>query len=154
MKKHYETPSAIILMLLKVTDGKKMILLQKRKNTGFADGLWDLSCSGHVEYGESMTATVIREAREELGVDINRPDVKFVTMIHKRDEECDVTYYNGYFVCANYKGEPHICEPDKCSDLKWFDLDKLPTDMITDRKEAIQAYFANIPYIEFGWQEK
>jgi 8-oxo-dGTP pyrophosphatase MutT (NUDIX family) len=152
MKERYLTPSAIILMLEKHENGRQLILLQRRKNTGFADGMWDLSCSGHVEHGESMTDAAIREAKEEIGVEINKADLRFVTMIHKREEERDLTYYNGYFVCSSFKNQPSICEPDKCSELKWFDINSLPEDLIPDRLQAISAYKNSIPYIEFGWK--
>jgi 8-oxo-dGTP pyrophosphatase MutT (NUDIX family) len=151
MIKHFETPSAVIVMLIKLVDGKKMILLQRRANTGFADGLWDLSYSGHVEYGESMMDAAVREAAEELGIAIDKCNLKFFTMIHKRDKQCDLTYYNGYFSCEQYSGVPSICEKDKCSQLEWFDMEHLPEDLIPDRRIAIEAYKNNAPYIEYGW---
>jgi 8-oxo-dGTP pyrophosphatase MutT (NUDIX family) len=152
MKERFLTPSAVILILVKRENGKVKVLLQKRQNTGFADGLFDLSCSGHVEHGESMSDAVIREAAEEIGVCINKENLRFVTLIHKREENTDVTYYNGYFACENFIGEPKICEQEKCSSLQWFDIDNLPSDLISDRKCAINAYLNGINYIEFGWK--
>jgi 8-oxo-dGTP diphosphatase len=46
------------------------ILLGQRQNTGFADGSWHLP-SDHTEDGESATATLIREAEEEIGLPEN-----------------------------------------------------------------------------------
>ncbi|MDE6075059.1 MAG: NUDIX domain-containing protein, partial [Clostridia bacterium] len=89
-------------MLLKVADGKTKVLLQRRQNTGFMDGLWDLSCSGHVEHGESMSQAAVREAKEELGVDISPDKIEFFVFIHKRDEEWDLTFCNAYFVCTEF----------------------------------------------------
>ncbi len=147
MKEYFKTPSASIVMLLK--DGK--ILLQRRQNTGFMDGLWDLSCSGHVEHGESMSVAAAREAKEELGITVSPDKLHFFALVHKREEEWDLTYYNAYFVCTEYEGELHIAEPEKCSELKWFDLNDLPDDLINDRKQALQAYFNGVHYIEYGW---
>jgi 8-oxo-dGTP pyrophosphatase MutT (NUDIX family) len=151
MKERFLTPSAIILMLIKNEDGREKVLLQRRQNTGFADGMWDLSCSGHVEHGESMADAAVREAKEELGIIINKSDLRFVTLIHKYERERDLTYYNGYFVCENYLNVPAICEPQKCSELKWFDISSLPCDLIPDRKLALQALKTPAPYIEVGW---
>lgn len=117
------------------------------------DGFWDLSCSGHVEHGESMSVAAAREAKEELGVDIPPGNLKFFTLIHKREEENDLTYYNAYFVCKEFDGEPRICEPEKCSELKWFDIDGLPDDLITDRRFALHAYLDGTFYIEYGWNK-
>ncbi len=151
MKEHFCIPSASIVMLLKNEDGKIKVLLQRRQNTGFMDGLWDLSCSGRVEHGESMTEAAVREAEEELGVTLSVDKLKFFTFVHKREKEWDLTYYNAYFVCTEFDGEPRIAEPHKCSELKWFDLDNLPDDLINDRKCALKAYRDGVHYIEYGW---
>ena len=151
MKEHFCVPSASIVMRLRNEGGKTQVLLQRRQNTGFMDGLWDLSCSGHVEHGESMTEAAAREAKEELGVTVAVDKLKFFTFVHKREKEWDLTYYNAYFVCTEFIGEPKICEPEKCSELKWFDLENLPDDLINDRKCAIKAYLDGVHYIEYGW---
>jgi hypothetical protein len=78
--------------------------------------------------------------------------VRFVTLIHKREEERDLTYYNGYFICDKFKEEPIICEPNKCSELKWFSLSNLPADLIPDRKLVLTSLPQSIPYLEFGWK--
>ena len=152
MKQRFLTRSAVIVMLIADFGGDKKILLQRRKNTGFADGLWDLSCSGHVEEGESMSQTCSRECEEELGLKISSDNFKFFTLIHKRDKDFDLTYYNGYFYVESFVGEPECCELDKCSELKWFSLDCLPEDMIDDRKQAIKAFKDGNHYLEYGWK--
>ena len=87
MKERFLTRSAVILMLIRNTDKGEEILLQKRKNTGYMDGYYDLSASGHVEKDESMTSALIREAKEEIGIDIMSEDIEFVTMMHTKTPE-------------------------------------------------------------------
>ncbi len=144
------TPSAVIVALFKEIDGKKCVLLQRRQNTGFADGSWDLSCSGHVERGETMTAAAVREAKEELGVNLCAESLRFAVLVHKRDKE--FVYINPYFICTDFDGEPQICEPEKCSEMKWFDIENLPEDLIDDRRRALTAYLNGERYIEYGWE--
>ncbi len=151
MSEPYSTPSAIILLLMRERGGKKQVMLQRRKNTGFADGLWDFSCAGKVEEGESMTAAAVREAKEELGATVLADRLQFAVLLHKCDKRCNLIYYNAYFVCTEFDCEPKICEPEKCSELKWFDLDNLPDDLIDDRKCALTAYLNGEHYIEYGW---
>jgi 8-oxo-dGTP pyrophosphatase MutT (NUDIX family) len=136
-------------MLVREINGKKQVLLQRRKNTGFADGLLDLSCSGHVEQGENMTQTVVRECKEELGLNLDIKNVHFVCLVHKKDGE--IVYYNGYFICNEFCGEPKIMEEGKCSQLLWADINNLPDDIIPDRLEVIKAYRQGVHYIEYGW---
>ena len=148
----YKTPSAIVVILLKKVDGKKQILLQRRQNTGFADGLWDFSCAGKVEDGETMTETAVREAMEELGVKVTPNKLNFICLVHKHDESAHITFVNTYFICSEFEGKPTVCEAEKCSELKWFDLDSLPDDLIDDRRQALKAYLNGIHYIEYGWK--
>lgn len=147
----YKTPSAIILILMRESEGVKQILLQRRRNTGFADGLWDFSCAGKVEDGETMTKAAVREAKEEMGIDVNAENLRFAVFVHKCDKPFNLVYNNVYFVCEKFIGEPEICESEKCSELKWFEVGNLPDDLITDRKEAVKAYLNGVHYIEFGW---
>jgi 8-oxo-dGTP pyrophosphatase MutT (NUDIX family) len=46
------------------------ILLQRRGKTGFLDGYWDLSATGHLEYNESCDECGVREVLEETGLHI------------------------------------------------------------------------------------
>ena len=54
------------------------ILLQQRRNTGFRDGFWATAAAGHVERGEAVVDAAVREAREELGVDVDRAAVRML----------------------------------------------------------------------------
>lgn len=150
MEKRFKTFSAVILMLIRNVDGEEEILLQKRKNTGYMDGHYDLSASGHVENMEPMTRSIIREAKEELDIVIDPKDLEFVTLIHK--ETNGNIYYNGYFKATKWGNEPKINEPEKNEELKWFKLNELPENLVNDRKVAIENYKNNIAYSEYGWK--
>lgn len=144
-KERFKTPSAVILMLMRKKDGKEQILLQKRKNTGYMDGYYDFGASGHVENKETMKTALIREAQEEIGIKIDTKDVEFVTMVHDIRKNI---YYNGYFKVTKWEGELRINESDKIEEIKWFDLDDLPNNIIDNRKEAIRNYKNKIYYSE------
>ena len=49
-------------------------LLAQRLNTGYADSEWNLP-SGKLEEGEDLVAAVIREASEEIDVELDRKSV-------------------------------------------------------------------------------
>ena len=153
MKERYKTLSAVMLMLIRENNGTEEILLQKRKNTGYMDGHWDCSASGHVENMESMKMAMQREAKEELCIDIDVHDLEFVSLIHKING-VDTIYYNGYFKAKKWKGEPKIGEPNKNEEIRWFDIHNLPDNLVDDRKDAIKNYIQKIPYSEFGWEER
>lgn len=151
MSEKFKTNSAVGLMLIKIENGKEKILLQKRKNTGYMDGYWDFSATGHVEEGESMKQAMIREAKEELDIDIKEKEIEFVTMIHEATSTAP--YYNGYFKTTKWEKEPIINEPDKNEQIKWFDINELPKELVYHRVEAVMNYKNNIKYSEYGWNK-
>ena len=108
---------------------------------------------GHVENMESMKMAMIREAKEELCIDIDIHDLEFVSLIHKING-IDTIYYIAYFKPNKWRGEPRIGEPNKNEEIKWFDIHNLPDNLVDDRKEAMKNYIEHIPYSEFGWNER
>lgn len=98
-----------------------------------------------------MKKTAVREAEEELGITLEGDSLGFVALVHKREKDIDLTYVNAYFECNEFEGEPKICEPFKCSEIGWFDIDYLPDDLIDDRKEVVKALKSDCRYIEYGW---
>jgi len=143
---HFKSLSAIFPLILKTEGTSTQVLLHRRQNTGYQDGKWDIAGSGHVDEGETAQSAVVRECEEELGIKVKSVDLKFVHLSHRLAK--DRTYYDIYFVVASFTGTPGIMEPNKCSELKWFDIDKLPDDIIKCRKQDIQHYLAKIPYSE------
>ena len=149
MKSRFKTNVAVFLILERNINNSKQILLQKRFNTGYMDGMWDCDASGHVEANESAKTAVIRESKEELGIDICYKDIDFATMSHILSDE---EYIYIYFTAKKFNGSPKIMEPQKCSDLKWFDISNIPKNIIPDRKAAILNYLNSINYEEFYWK--
>lgn len=149
MGERFKSLSAVMLLLTRKTDNNEEILFQKRKNTGYCDGYYDLSASGHVDDNESMKRAMCREAKEELGIDIKEEDLEFVCIIHINFN--GRIYYNGYFKTDRWCGEPIINEPEKNEELKWFNINNLPSNIVNDRMIAIQNYKSIIKYSEYGW---
>ena len=149
MGERFKTRSAVMLMLMRENNnGKEEILLQKRQNTGYMDGYWDFSASGHVDADEPMKNAMVREAFEELGIVIKKEDLEFVSLIHK-NKGC--IYYNGYFKAKIWNNNPQIIEKDKCEEIRWFEVNNLPENLIDDRIEAIKNYKNKTSYSEYGW---
>ena len=79
MEKRHTLPISVQLLLEK--DNK--ILLMKRKNTGYEDGKYCLP-GGHVEAHEEIRKALIREAKEEIGIDINMQDIEFYKVMNRK----------------------------------------------------------------------
>lgn len=54
---------------------------------------------------------------------------------------------NYFFTVDRWNGEIKNNEPNKCDDLKWFDLDGLPENTIPYIREAISNYDKKLNWI-------
>ncbi|GFE25948.1 methyltransferase domain-containing protein [Streptomyces nigrescens] len=106
------------------------VLLARRANTGYADGLFHAP-SGHAEDGEDVREAMIREAAEEVGLRLVPEDLR-VALVMQHCAPPPARPRIGWFFEAAYGagGEPWNREPDKCAELAWFPLDALPDDMV------------------------
>jgi mutator protein MutT len=127
MSEKYYSRLAVNLVLTRINEnGQKEILLQLRQNTGYMDNMYDFACSGHVDKGESFSNALIREAKEEIGINITEEDLIFLAVNH--DYQSD--HVQVFFASKSYIGEPVVCEPEECGGLLWADIDELPQNII------------------------
>jgi 8-oxo-dGTP pyrophosphatase MutT (NUDIX family) len=119
---------------------KNKILLSRRFNTGFMDGYFGLP-AGHTEENESFLQTTIREAYEEVGVKISAKDLKLVHLMHRCFGVHAIDFrIDAFYICEKWKGEAKNMEPNKCDDLRWVEINKLPKNTIPYIKIAIKNF--------------
>jgi ADP-ribose pyrophosphatase YjhB (NUDIX family) len=137
-------PVAVHLFLL---DGENILLL-KRYNTGYEDGNYSV-IAGHLDGDEDVCNAMIREAKEEAGIDIEINDIKIVQVMHrKKTDEERIDYF---FCCNKWNKEIRNMEPDKCSELKWYPIKNLPENTIEYIGYSIRNYLENKNFTLFGW---
>jgi 8-oxo-dGTP diphosphatase len=136
----FKLRAAVYVLLVRENN----VLLGRRINTGWRDGEYGLP-SGHLEDGESIVDAVLRETREETGVEINVEDIQFVHVMHQKS-----VYIDFFFVATRWVNEPRIMEEDKCDDLRWFSLNELPKNIIPSVKFAIENYNKGIRFSEYN----
>jgi 8-oxo-dGTP pyrophosphatase MutT (NUDIX family) len=132
--------------LLLVTDNK--VLLLRRFNTGWSDGMYTL-VAGHLDGDEPLTAAMCREAKEEAGIAIKPEDLAFAHVSHRSSSDRD--YLDFFFTARLWEGEPHNAEPTKCDDMQWFPLDALPENILPYIKQVITTAKKGTPFSEIGW---
>lgn len=126
----------------------KKILLLQRRNTGFRDGEYSF-IAGHVEEGESFTSAVIREAQEEAGIHIREENLKTAHVMHRKSD--DSIRMDVFFTAEEWQGEIINREPEKCSDLSWFPIDRLPENTIPYIRKVVDYIREERFYSEEGW---
>ncbi|HPO05678.1 MAG TPA: NUDIX domain-containing protein [Candidatus Gracilibacteria bacterium] len=143
-----ESAKLALAVHLFLINSQNQILLLERLNTGLWDGSWSVP-AGRVDVGESLTQAMIREAQEEVGVKIQAKDLGKPLIMHHKDSRGERIY--GFFICGNWQGEVKNCEPEKCSQIKWVEMEKLPIDFLDHVKEALELKLKGETYCEYGF---
>jgi 8-oxo-dGTP pyrophosphatase MutT (NUDIX family) len=123
------------------------ILMLRRFQTGYEDGKYSVP-AGHLDGGEPVRLAAIREAKEEVGLDLQPQYIHFAGVFHRCSDAERVDFF---VTIEKWSGEPFNAEPDKCDDLLWVGIDHLPENTIPYVRKAIENWRAGIPFEEFGW---
>ncbi len=127
-----------------IHDDQGRILLLKRSASldpsRSTVGMWS-NPGGEVDFGETVEQAAVREAHEELGIEI-----ALERAIGHSDQilpQSGLHWHLVAFLARIDRGEPRICEPDKFDDLRWFPIDRLP--------ENCGYHHVVVPLQQLGW---
>ena len=108
-----------------INDKSEVLLIMKKR--GFGVGKWN-GPGGKVEKDENPKESMIREIKEEIGVEVVKPEprgqVRFL-FPHKPKWDMEVTV----FVIEDWQGDP--CETEVILP-NWYSFDDLPREQMWD----------------------
>lgn len=128
----YKNPAVAVDLIIEVEHGG--IVLIERKNPPHG---WALP-GGFVDYGESLEAAAVREAREEVQL-----EVTLLGQLHtysRPDRDPRMHCISTVFV-ARAKGEPKAADDSKHCAV--FPKDRLPETLAFDHAEILRDYREN-----------
>lgn len=100
-----------------VFDPAGRVFLQKRSmRKDMSPGLWDSSCSGHVDSGEGYDAAAVRELGEEIGLKVPGPPPRWFRL-----EACAETGWEFVWVYRLSHGGPFHLAPDEIERGEWLE---------------------------------
>ncbi|MCF7860566.1 NUDIX domain-containing protein [Patescibacteria group bacterium] len=128
-------------VMIKNKDGQVLLGLRKSPH---GQGTWSFP-GGHLEFGETMETAIIREAKEETGLDIS--ELELVSLADEMGSlEQGKHYVNVGFLANTVSGEAKIMEPEKCEEWQWFNLEKLPEPIFEGTALMIKNYLSKKIY--------
>lgn len=138
-QERFKLPVGVFIMLRQGND----VLLQLRKG-GSLSGYWGF-VGGHLDGNEQIVAAAIREAKEEIGIDIHPEDLALKLVYHTQGEH---EYLQFYFECSRWEGQIENKEPDRCEKLAWYAWDSLPKNTCPYSLDAVEKINAGMSFYE------
>lgn len=114
-----ERVKIVLVAALALIDEDGRVLLTQRPEGKSMAGLWEFP-GGKVEAGETPEAALIREIREELGIELRWPCLAPLTFASHSYE--DFHLLMPLFVCRRWEGE---IEPQEGQALAWVRANRL-----------------------------
>ena len=105
--------------------------------------------SGHLKEGENVEEAMIREAKEELGIDLKEFELVQIMNVNGFSDVYDCYF----FLCKNYDGELINNEPDYTKGLEWHSLEKPIENFMEYQAYALEKYkeSPNLSFSMYGW---
>ncbi|MCX8082249.1 MAG: NUDIX hydrolase [bacterium] len=129
MEEKYKNPIPTVDIIIELDGG---IVLIKRKNYPYG---WALP-GGFVEYGETLENAVLREAKEETGLNI--VDLKQFHTYSAPDRDPRHHTISTVFIG---KGRGILKGDDDAEDAKIFTEENLPEEIVFDHRKILNDYF-------------
>lgn len=142
--------TAVPAVYLVMRRGNK-VLLMRRQGSGYYDNWYSLP-AGHVEGGELPTQALIRETREELGIEIKGVDLAPVHTLFRMKSDESGDRIDLFFETARWQGEPVIQEPHKCDELRWCSPEELPGKALPYVRRVLESLRRDLRYTELDAQ--
>jgi 8-oxo-dGTP diphosphatase len=100
-----------------IWNDRRQISIDRRKLTGAMGGLWEFP-GGKIEAGETVAECIVREIREELGIEI---------AVGEHLISIDHTYsaFSLTLIVHNCHHLSGIPQPIECDEVKWVEVSEL-----------------------------
>lgn len=123
-----------------IVNSEKEILIQKRSaNKKHSPNVWAMT-GGSVIAGEESIDTIVREAKEELGVQIDKKELILVKKYKVKHKETAPVVIDTYFIKMDIPIEDIEIQQEELSEIKWASW------------EEVQKIYDNGEFIEFRWE--
>lgn len=107
-----------------IVNSKNEVLLQKRsKFKRVKPGVWGI-CGGKIDYGETSIDAGVRETFEEIGVKLNKEDLKILSRQAIIEEKI---YLTNYYVMQDIDIDKCVLQKEEVEEVKYFKIDELET---------------------------
>lgn len=117
---------AVVLFIL---NSQGQILLQQRSaNKKLWPNLWDITAGGHVLKDEFGYEAVIRETKEEIGLELDVEDLLFIGCTRSTNTQKEIInrHFNEYYIAKkDIDISSLILQEEEVQNIQWFSQDEV-----------------------------
>lgn len=85
--------------------------------------MWDVTAGGNVLARELGFQAIIRESKEELGIELNKKDITFIGSVVSSNKKGEIinNYFNEYYIANKEIDETRLkLQEEEVSEVKWI----------------------------------
>ena len=113
---------------------ENQVLLMKRKGV-HGQGTWSTP-GGHLEFRETPEECAVREAKEEVGLDV--ADLRFRAVTNDVFEGTGKHYITIWMEAHTTSNNPRIAAEDEVAEIEWFAWDSLPEPLFLSLENLLK----------------
>lgn len=121
-------------------NSNKQMLLQKRSQFVLAPGLWCEAAAGHVDAGESYETTVVREAEEEINLNLSEYEEIDYSLFSEKYAESTIQKFEKVYLSVAPQNWTPKHDEHEVEALAWVSLDDLAARMSSSPEEFTPGF--------------
>ena len=150
MKRGDPLPDGCWRMVVRIaifSDEGKMLIQKRQPTKLWMPGKWDMSAAGSVIMGEDSHTAILRETREELGLELAEKDIRAVTTMFIHGRNGSGIFEDIYTAGLSPELDKLKLQAEEVEAVRWADEDEILSliksgDFIRFRPEFIRLLFA------------
>ena len=132
---------------LLLENNKKLLFLEQTQKNG---GRYTL-IGGKVETKEFAVSTLVREALEEAGIEIQEANLRLVHVLQEQKNK--KTQIVLYFKAKRWNGDAQSTEPKKFQEIRWFSYHDLPENLNPITRRVLERIYEGESFTAVDTQE-
>ncbi len=119
-----------------VIDSQNRLLAQRRSpQKKGSPNAWDITAAGHIMSGEDPRDAIVREAAEELGLELTPAELEIAGEFVHTDHRYFIT---SFFVRKDVAIESLVLQPEEVSEMRWFSIDELRENLASEQWDFVR----------------
>ena len=128
-----------VISIITVSNGN-ILLQQRSRNKKVYPNLWSIFVKGHVQAGETSLDACLREYKEEIGIDIDSKELKYLYTL-KEDAKLkgykENMFYDTYLLVKDISLDDITIQEEELEGVKFLPIDEVKKQVLNNNLEYV-----------------